>query len=64
MGAGILSFVLLLVFSCVLAANMAIGRRPNCACFGSMSKSEIGVGSIARNMVLIALSVMLVIGQS
>jgi len=43
---------LLLAMTMVLAANLARGRRPVCACFGSMRQRPIGAWTIVRNLAL------------
>lgn len=40
---------LLLLFSGVIAVNLALGRKPNCHCFGQLSSSPIGWPTLARN---------------
>ena len=45
-------------FTALLALRLAQGKRPPCACFGSLSSKPIGPGHLARNAVLIALAVL------
>ena len=47
---------MLVVFTVVLVVRLAEGRRVPCACFGARSARPIGVGSVVRNLVLIALA--------
>ena len=47
---------MLVVFTGVLVLRLAEGRRVPCACFGSRPDRPIGVGSVVRNLVLIALA--------
>ena len=47
---------MLLAFSAVLAIRLRDVDRPSCACFGQWSESEIGVGHLARNAVLLVLA--------
>jgi uncharacterized membrane protein YphA (DoxX/SURF4 family) len=49
---------MLVVFTGLLAWRVAEGRRVPCACFGRRSTRPVGLGSIARNMVLIALALL------
>ncbi|MCU1345821.1 MAG: hypothetical protein JWL70_2087 [Acidimicrobiia bacterium] len=55
--APLLAALLLLAFSGLLAMNLAAGRRPPCACFGSRSTRPIGPWSLVRNGVLLVLAV-------
>lgn len=43
---------------------LAQGRRPACRCFGSIGAQEIGAGSVARNIVLLALSLTVALTDS
>jgi hypothetical protein len=52
------SAALLVAFTALLAVRLQEGRRPPCACFGPWSSRPIGPGSIARNVVLIALALL------
>lgn len=53
---------LLAAFTALLAANLARGRRPVCACFGSLRSRPIGGSTLARNAVLIVLAVVAAVG--
>lgn len=44
---------LLAVFSTAVAVNLVRGRRPDCNCFGRLSKGPVGAGTLARNGVLL-----------
>ncbi len=50
--------VLLGAFTVLLVLRLAQGRRPPCACFGAWSTRPVGYGSVARNVVLIALALL------
>lgn len=50
------ALALLLAFTAVVAAALARGRRPVCACFGAWSTRPIGGATVARNAVLAALA--------
>jgi uncharacterized membrane protein YphA (DoxX/SURF4 family) len=54
--AAALAAVLLAAFSVLLGVNLARGRRPPCACFGSRSRAPISALNLARNLVLLALA--------
>lgn len=48
---------LLSVFTMLLGVRLAQGKRPRCACFGSLSASPIGLWHIARNAAFIAIAI-------
>lgn len=52
---------LLVSFSALIAWNLAQGHRPHCACLGAWSTRPLGWRHLARNGVLIALAVVVVI---
>ena len=39
----------LAAFTALLGLRLAQGRRPPCACFGSLSTKPIGAGHLVRN---------------
>jgi thiol-disulfide isomerase/thioredoxin/uncharacterized membrane protein YphA (DoxX/SURF4 family) len=43
---------LLLLFTVVIAFNLARGRTPNCHCFGQLSSAPAGRGTLIRNALL------------
>lgn len=43
-------------FTALLVVRLAQGRRPRCACFGSLSAAPIGVSHVVRNLLFIALA--------
>ena len=45
------------VFTALLVVRLAQGKRPPCACFGSLSSKPIGPGHVVRNVVFIGLAV-------
>lgn len=47
----------LLAFTAAVVAQLARGRRPPCACFGSWSAKPVGSATIVRNLVFVALGV-------
>jgi peroxiredoxin len=47
---------LLLAFTVLVAVNLALGRTPDCNCFGEMSSSPIGWRTMVRNVVLAGLA--------
>lgn len=50
------AIALFVAFTAMLLVRLAQGRRPPCACFGSLSSKPIGAGHVVRNLVLICLS--------
>jgi peroxiredoxin len=50
------ALVLLLIFNVAIAANLALGRTPDCNCFGQLHSEPIGWRTFARNGVLLALA--------
>ena len=51
------AIAVLVVFAVLIAAQLAQGRRPPCACFGAWSARPIGPWHIVRNLAMIALGV-------
>ena len=50
------AFALLLIFNAAIAANLAVGKTPNCNCFGQLHSAPIGWRTLARNGVLMVLA--------
>lgn len=50
------ALALLIAFSAAIAVNIALGRRPQCHCFGQIHSEPIGWGTLVRNGVLAGLS--------
>lgn len=46
----------LIAFSALLVTRLRQGRRPPCACFGSLSAKPIGWSHVARNGVFVAIA--------
>jgi hypothetical protein len=53
---------LLCVFTAVIAVNLLRGRRPTCQCFGSLHSAPIGLGTVGRNLALVALAAFVTAG--
>jgi uncharacterized membrane protein YphA (DoxX/SURF4 family) len=49
---------MLVVFTVLILIQLAQGRRPPCACFGAWSAKPLAAGHVARNVALIALSIL------
>ena len=56
MTVAIVAGAVLITFTGLLVIRLLQGRRPPCACFGSLSVRPIGWGSVGRNLVLIAVA--------
>jgi hypothetical protein len=54
--AGLASLLLLCVFTIAVARLLRRGQRPSCSCLGAMSEEPIGLATIVRNAVLMALA--------
>ena len=50
------ALLLLLVFTGAIAVNLALGRRPDCHCFGQIHSEPAGWPMVARNLVLVAVA--------
>lgn len=46
------ALVLLLLFIVVITANLLLGRKPECRCFGQVHKEPVGLATLFRNAVL------------
>jgi peroxiredoxin len=58
----LLSFGLLLIFTSLIVINMALGRRPACHCFGQFQSEPIGPSTLARNVALLSMSGLSLVG--
>ncbi|MEV0296622.1 MauE/DoxX family redox-associated membrane protein [Nocardia sp. NPDC050710] len=61
--AALVALLLLAVFTVAVARLLALGKRPACSCFGASSATPIGVGTLVRNGVLMALVVLAGVGS-
>lgn len=50
------TLVLLGAFTAGVVANLALGRRPDCGCFGDVSRGPIGASTIVRNVTMMAIA--------
>lgn len=62
--ASVAAVTLLSVFSALVVVSLSAGRRPPCNCFGSSSSAPIGMGTLVRNGVLVAMAVTLVVRRA
>lgn len=61
--AAVATALLFLAFTVLIGVNLRLGRRPSCACFGTLSSNQsIGARTLARNLALLAASGLLVAG--
>jgi thiol-disulfide isomerase/thioredoxin len=58
----VLAVVLLGAFTVAIARQLAAGRAPECHCFGQLQSEPIGPSSLVRNVVLVALAVVVIAG--
>jgi thiol-disulfide isomerase/thioredoxin len=56
--------VLLVIFSVAVARSLRAGSTPDCNCFGGLTQAEVGRGTLARNLLLAALSAVVALGSS
>ena len=54
--AALAALALLLVFCAVIVRALARGSAPDCNCFGGLTQTEVGRGTLVRNLVLGALA--------
>jgi thiol-disulfide isomerase/thioredoxin len=54
------ALILLLVFTAAIAINLALGRKPDCHCFGQVHSEPVGRATLARNGTLALLAAILV----
>jgi hypothetical protein len=57
-----MALALLAMFTTLITVRLAQGKRPPCACFGSLSARPLGWRHVLRNGVLMALAVAVLIG--
>jgi hypothetical protein len=57
---GMFTLALLAIFTLFIAVNFVRGRRPSCPCFGGGTDKPIGVFTLARNVALGCLAVLVV----
>jgi hypothetical protein len=62
--AALAALVLLLVFCAVIMRALARGSAPDCNCFGGLTQTEVGRGTLVRNAVLGALAAFAAFGTS
>ena len=50
------ALAMLMIFNAAISANLAVGNKPNCNCFGQLHSAPIGWTTFARNSVLAGLA--------
>jgi len=50
------ALAMLMIFNAAIAANLAVGNKPNCNCFGQLRSAPIGWTTFIRNSVLAGLA--------
>jgi peroxiredoxin len=58
---GIGALVLLLVFLIGIGSNLALGRRPDCRCFGQLHAAPVGPSTLTRNAALAVVAAFVVL---
>ena len=51
---------MLVAFCVAISVNLALGRRPDCRCFGQVHSTPIGWTTLARNALLSAIAVFVI----
>ncbi|MEP7271022.1 MAG: MauE/DoxX family redox-associated membrane protein [Acidobacteriota bacterium] len=59
--ASLAALLLFLTFTAGMAYNLALGRRPECNCFGQLHSRRIGASTLVRNVLLLAASIFIVL---
>ena len=54
--------VVLVAFTALIVRRLAQGEHPPCACFGAWSAKPLGWSHVVRNVALIALAVVAMVG--
>jgi uncharacterized membrane protein YphA (DoxX/SURF4 family) len=62
--AAVAALLLLLVFSTIVAINLARNNRVRCACFGSLSSPRLGRGALIRNAILAGAALTIALSHS
>lgn len=58
--AAMAALAVLFVFSIAVATNVALGRRPDCRCFGQTAAAPIGWMTVVRNSLFIAIAALII----
>jgi peroxiredoxin len=52
----IAALAMLLIFTAAIGINLARGRSPDCHCFGKLHSEPVSLGTLARDLVLVAVA--------
>ena len=55
---------LLMIFSVAIARTLRAGTAPDCNCFGGLAQTEVGRGTLIRNLVLGGIAAFVAVGAS
>ena len=55
------TLAMLVVFIVVIGVSLALGRRPDCHCFGQIHSAPVGGATIARNIVLAGIAAFVIV---
>jgi hypothetical protein len=58
---GAAAVLILLVFSAAIARSLHRGSTPDCNCFGGLSQTEVGRGTLLRNLILAVLAALVAV---
>ena len=61
--AAVAALALLAVFSLAIVRVLRAGSAPDCNCFGGLTQTEVGRGSLVRNILLGALAALVAVGD-
>ena len=62
--AEVVAVLTLIAFTIVIVQRLLDGSRPACACFGSRSNRPLGPRHVVRNLALLAVAVVAVVGAA
>lgn len=57
---GLSALVLLMVFIIVISINLALGRNPDCHCFGQVHSKPVAWATVLRNAILAAMAAVII----
>lgn len=60
--APVVALAVLVAFTVLIVRRLAEGEHPPCACFGAWSAKPLGPGHVVRNVALMALAVVALLG--
>ena len=63
-GGALAAVVLLAIFSAAIARTLRAGSAPDCNCFGGLTQTEVGRGTLIRNLLLAGIAGFVALGAS